>query len=291
MQFERDKMIDLHSHILPGIDDGAKDLSVSLQMARMFVEDGVTILACTPHILPGVYHNSGPGIRAAVAQLQLVLQDHGIPLQLVTGADNHIVGDFVHGLRSGHLLSLADSRYVLVEPPHHVAPPRIEEFFFNILVDGYVPILTHPERLTWIKQHYSVMEKLAQSGVWMQITAGSLAGSFSRDARYWAERMLDEGLVHILATDAHDTQRRPPRLSDGYQIAEKRVGQHEAEHLVLTRPRGIVLNQSPAELPAPRPILNAVRDEKTEQARVKQRQNLKQGNNPTLADRWRRLFN
>src|SRR5262245_18144750 len=107
-------MIDLHSHLLPAIADGAADLSVSIEMAKAFVADGVSIVACTPHILPGLYHNSGPQIRQAIAQLQQNLDKEEIPLQLVSGADNHIVPTFVAELRSGHLLSLADSRYVLV---------------------------------------------------------------------------------------------------------------------------------------------------------------------------------
>src|SRR5262245_29777691 len=138
-------MIDLHCHILPGIDDGAADLSVSLAMARASVADGVSVVACTPHILHGLYHNSGPQIRQATEQLQQALNHEGIPLHLVVGADIHIVPDFVAGLRSGHLISLADTRYVLVEPPHHVAPVRLENLFFSLLVAGYVPILTHPE--------------------------------------------------------------------------------------------------------------------------------------------------
>src|SRR3954447_10675483 len=106
-------MIDLHSHILPGIDDGAADLAVALEMARQSVGQGVSVLACTPHILPGLYHNSGPQIRAATLDLQRLIDQEGIPLLLVTGADVHMTPDFVGGLRSGHLLTLADSRYVL----------------------------------------------------------------------------------------------------------------------------------------------------------------------------------
>lgn len=247
-------VIDLHSHILPGIDDGAADLSVSLEMARAWVDDGVEIVACTPHILPGLFHNSGPGIRVAVQELQQVLDTEGISLRLVAGADAHIVQDFVLGLRSGHILSLADTRYVLVEPPHHVAPPRMTEFFFNISAAGYVPILTHPERLTWIEAHYATMVQLARSGVWMQITAGSLTGAFGRTARYWAERMLDEGLVHILATDAHNMRSRPPNLNAGREAAARRVGAAEAEHLVITRPAGVLANVPPSSLPAPEAI-------------------------------------
>lgn len=244
-------MIDLHSHILPSIDDGAPDLQCALDMARAFVADGVVILACTPHILPGLYHNTGTEIAAAVDALQAALDAHAIPLRLVTGADNHMVPDFLPGLRSGHLLPLHGSRYVLVEPPHHSLPPRLEDFFFDLLAHGYVPVLTHPERLSWINQHYGTIARLADAGVWMQITAGSVTGAFGRNARYWAERMLDEGRVHILATDAHDTVRRPPNLSAGRDAAAQRVGVGEAENLVLVRPRGVLANVPPSELPAP----------------------------------------
>jgi len=244
-------MIDLHCHILPGIDDGAAERSVSLDMARASVADGVTVVACTPHILPGLYPNTGPQIRQATQQLQDALDQHGIPLRLVAGADNHITPDFVAGLRSGQLLCLADSRYVLVEPPHHVLPPRLEDMFFSLTSAGYVPILTHPERLSWIKSHYEVIARLGRMGVWMQITAGSLTGAFGKNAQYWGERMLDEGLVHILATDAHNTEYRPPSLGVGRDLAAVRVGEVEAEHLVATRPRGVLDNVVPSSLPMP----------------------------------------
>jgi len=244
-------VIDLHCHLLPGIDDGAPGVEVSIAMAKRFVSDGVTTVACTPHILPGLYHNEGPKIRADVEALQQRLVEEDISLQLVCGSDAHICPDFVAGLRSGRILSLADSRYVLVEPPHHVAPQRLEQFFFDILVAGYVPILTHPERLTWIDTHYDKICRLTAAGVWNQITSGSLTGVFGRNAQYWAERMLDEGLVHILSTDAHDTLRRVPNLSRGRDAAALRVGELEAQHLVLTRPRGVLENEIPSNLPTP----------------------------------------
>jgi protein-tyrosine phosphatase len=244
-------MIDLHCHLLPALDDGASDLSVSIDMARAFVADGVWVVACTPHILPGLYQNTGAQIRQATTELQQALDEKGISLRLVSGADNHIVPDFVAALRAGHLLTLADSRYVLVEPTHHVAPIRLEDLFFELLVAEYVPILTHPERLSWIKSHYETFKRLVRAGVWMQITAGSLSGAFGKNARYWAERMLEEGCVHLLATDAHDLTRRPPDLSRGRDLAAKRVGAAEAEELVVHRPRGIIANDPVSRLSMP----------------------------------------
>ncbi|MEZ5851433.1 MAG: CpsB/CapC family capsule biosynthesis tyrosine phosphatase [Hyphomicrobiaceae bacterium] len=244
------QMIDLHSHILWGIDDGARDLATSLEMARRFADQGVTHVACTPHILPGLYQNTGPQIRAAVAALQTEIIQEGIPLTLVAGADNHIVPGFAAGLRDGRLLTLDDSKYVLVEPPHHVAPARMEDMFFELLLAGYIPILTHPERLTWIEKQYDRVLTLAARGVWMQVTSGSVRGAFGRRPKYWAERMLGEGLVHILASDAHNTTTRRPDLWDGFQAAERLVGKEEAWHLVAIRPWGILNRLNPTEQPA-----------------------------------------
>ncbi|WP_295392325.1 CpsB/CapC family capsule biosynthesis tyrosine phosphatase [uncultured Thiodictyon sp.] len=254
-------MIDLHSHLLPGVDDGAPDLATSLAMARVAVSDGIEVMACTPHIYPGLYENEGSAIRAAVAQLQMRLDEAGIALRLSHGADTHVAPDLVAGLRSGRVPTLNDSRYFLLEPPHHVAPPRLEETVFNLLTAGYVPVITHPERLSWIEGHYEVFVELARKGAWLQITAGSLTGRFGAGARYWAERLLDEGWVHILATDAHGVERRPPLLAEGQRAAEPWVGAEEAWRLVSTRPRGILENAGPDSLTAALGLVSPVADE------------------------------
>lgn len=250
-------LIDLHCHILPGIDDGARDLAESIDMAKAMVAQGVTTVACTPHITPGVYHNHGPAIRRAIGQLRQELERNDIPLQLVSGADVHMTPAIIDELRSGQALSIADSRYVLIEPPHHSAPPQLESFFFNLIVAGYVPILTHPERFPWLCSRYEIVERLVRAGVWMQLTAASLRGGFGRHALYWSERMLDDGYVHLLASDAHDIERRPPDLAAGRDLAERRLGAKEAQNLVLTRPVGILRDQSPSTLPGPVGVANA----------------------------------
>jgi protein-tyrosine phosphatase len=242
-------VIDLHCHLLPGIDDGAKGLAMSLAMARVAAADGISTIACTPHILPGVYNNSGAVIRKAVARLAESIAKAGIPITLVTGADVHIAPDLDDQLRDGRALTLNDSRYLLLEPPHHVLPPRLEDLIFGLQAAGYVPIVTHPERLSWVEGHYDLIGRLVSSSVLMQITAGSVMGRFGRGPRYWAERMLDEGLCHLLATDAHNTEQRAPRLAEARDVVAQRLGDDEAINLVLRRPQGILNDLSPAELP------------------------------------------
>jgi len=242
-------LIDLHCHLLPGIDDGSKDLEMSLAMARMALSDGIGTIACTPHILPGVYHNTGPAIRAAVARLRESISEAGIPIALVTGADVHIAPDLGVQLREGKALTLNDTRYFLLEPPHHLLPPRLEDLIFGLQTVGYVPILTHPERLSWIEDHYDLIERFACNSVLMQITAGSFMGQFGRRPRYWAERLLDDGLCHLLATDAHNTERRSPCMAEARELVAQRIGHDEATNMVLRRPQGILNNLSPTELP------------------------------------------
>lgn len=244
-------MIDLHCHILPGIDDGAPDLKTALAMARVAVRDQITTVACTPHIYPGLYQNTVAGIQSAIKQLRQDLAEAEIELELVMGADIQIVPDLRRKLQSGEVPTLNSSRYFLFEPPHHVCPPQFAELAFSLLAYGYVPIVTHPERLTWIGDHYDLFVDLALKGVWMQVTAGSLAGRFGRTARYWGERMLDEGLVHLLATDAHGVERRPPLLSEGAAVAEKWVGAGEVHYLVEGRPRAVLADEAPSSVPAP----------------------------------------
>jgi protein-tyrosine phosphatase len=246
-------VIDLHSHLLPGVDDGAPDIETSLAMARIAVADGIQVMACTPHFMPGVYDNESNDIRGRVSQLNDQLQQAGIDLTLVTGSDAHIRPDFLPALRDGRILRLNDSRYVLFEPPHNIPPPRLEDLLFNILVAGYVPILTHPERLKWIETNFDVFERLVATGIWMQITSGSLTGRFGKRPKYWAEKMLGSGMIHILATDAHNLSSRPAILSDARNLAAKELGADEADNMVLVRPVN-VLDDQPMENSPPLPI-------------------------------------
>lgn len=243
-------MYDLHCHLLPGIDDGPADIATSLAMARMAAADGITEVACTPHIYPGLYENNATGIRKAIASLRQVLEAEGISLKLHQGADVHLAPELAEGIRADRVPTLAGSRYLLLEPPHHVAPPRFEESVFQLMTAGFIPVITHPERLSWVEDHYPVFVRLASRGAWMQITSGALTGRFGKRPHYWAERFVSEGHAMILATDAHDPRRRPPLLAEGRDAAAGLVGKVEAEHMVVTRPAGVVADVAPGTLPS-----------------------------------------
>ena len=181
--------------------------------------------------------------------VQAVLDEEGIALKLVVGADVHLDRSLPADIKAGRVPTLNDSRYLLLEPPHHVAPPRFEESVFALMAGGIIPVVTHPERLSWIETHYATFEQLARRGAWIQVTAGAVTGRFGRRAKYWGERFLGEGITHILATDAHHPDRRPPLLGEAREAAARLLGEAEATHLVSTRPQGIVDNLAPDDMP------------------------------------------
>lgn len=242
-------MIDLHSHILPGLDDGAADVEVSVAMARLAVADGVTQMACTPHVLPGKYPNTSANILPAVAALQAVLDARGIPLTLLAGGDVHVDWDLPDKLAAGEIPTLNGSRYFLLEPPHEILPPNLELLASRLLDAGFVPVITHPERLGWIKKHYGVIERLGAMGCPLQLTAESIVGGFGRAPREYAERMLDAGIVSLFASDAHSARWRKPLMFAARQVVAEGWGEDVAEDLFLTRPAAIASNTLLPPLP------------------------------------------
>jgi protein-tyrosine phosphatase len=155
------------------------------------------------------------------------------------------VPELLSGLKSGRVPTLNKSRYFLLEPSHHVAVPNFDNSVFEIMAAGYTPVITHPERLTWIEDHYSMFVDVAKRGAWIQITAGAILGKFGTRAQYWSERLLSDGVVHIIASDAHNTGRRSPKMADAYERASKSVGKLEATKMVFDRPKAILADASP----------------------------------------------
>ena len=251
-------MIDLHCHMLPSIDDGARDLPTALAMAQLAVDDGITMTACTPHIYPGLFENTAGGIEAACKQFRLDLAEAGIPLQLTYGADIQITPELVDGLHSGALPTLHGSRYFLFEPPHHIAPPGMLDLLHNVLVSGYVPVITHPERLSYVESYYDQFLQAQQMGAWLQLTGGAVLGRFGPRVKKISERFLADGVTHLLASDGHNLKNRTPELSEAREAAAVIVGEEEAWRLVQERPQAILDNLDPGMVTAPsaQPAIN-----------------------------------
>jgi protein-tyrosine phosphatase len=159
------------------------------------------------------------------------------------GADIRISPDMGQRIRDGHWPAIAKSRYFLFEPDHHVATPGMTKLAKKLLKQGLVPVLTHPERLRWLDGHYDLVHEMWEMGCVIQITAGAITGRFGKQPQKWAERMLEDGIVDVIATDAHNMHRRPPLLHEGYEAAAAIVGEESAWAMVHDTPLTILRDE------------------------------------------------
>lgn len=207
---------DIHCHIVPGIDDGARDPRQSVEMAKMAVADGTGTLIATPHQLGPNSLVSAAAIRAGVADLRQTLAAAGVDVTVLPGADVRIEPELPTLLKRGDVVTLADrGRHVLLELPHEVYIP-LEPLLAALRKQGLTGILSHPERNKGIIADPAVMADVVKAGGLLQITAGSLLGSFGPSARRLAESCVRQRLVHFVASDAHDTTRRPFGLAGAH---------------------------------------------------------------------------
>jgi protein-tyrosine phosphatase len=227
---------DIHCHLLPGIDDGATGWEESLRMAEMAVADGIATIIATPHQLGSFSKNSGAAIRAQATQLQEALDQRGIPLRVLPGADVRIEPELIGKLRAGEVLSLADRRrHVLLELPHDVFAP-LDRLLDELRAMGMVGILSHPERNQGILNRPEVLPRLVERGCLLQVTAASLMGLFGSRISRFSESIIRQGMVHFVATDAHGVTSRPPLLQDAFQRVVELVGIDTATALCCHNP-------------------------------------------------------
>ncbi len=232
-------MIDIHCHILPGLDDGAKTMDEAISMARMAAADGIRTLVASSHITPGVYDNPPDRIIAAAEAFGDRLRQEGIPIRVVPGADVRMTPEMLNG--GGRYLCInRDTSYLLFEFPHDLIPPGSDRLIGALRDRGLIPVITHPERNTDFQRRPEKLEPFVKMGCLIQITAMSLTGGFGPRAQAVAERFLKEGWVDVIATDAHDTVKRPPILSRAARRAEELVGAEAANAMVFETPEKIV---------------------------------------------------
>ena len=228
--------VDIHCHLLPGIDDGAADWETTLGMAQMAVADGMQLMIVTPHQLGNFSQNRGDDIRAWTVQLQQVLDQQGIALQVMPGGDVRIEDGMLEGLVSGEVMSLGDlRRHVLLELPHELYFP-LEGVLASLLRQGMTGILSHPERNHGLLREPELLPGLVEGGCLMQVTAGSLMGTFGSKSQDLAEWMLKNGLVHFIATDAHGIQSRRPLMRRAFDRVAELTDTTMAEELCCLHP-------------------------------------------------------
>jgi protein-tyrosine phosphatase len=232
-------MVDIHHHLLWGVDDGAKDFQTSFEMAKASARDGVTHVVCTPHA--NAQFNYDPeGNRAKVAELQARLDAEKIALTLGLGCDFHLSYDNVQEAKENpEKFSVNGLGYLMVEIPDYGVPPGLTETFYDLQLAGLTPILTHPERNPTLQQDFRRLGEWMRGGVLVQVTGDSVTGKMGRTAEKMAHTLLRQRWVHFIATDAHNVTSRPPRLSEAKALIAKKYGEEYAEALATRNPRAV----------------------------------------------------
>ena len=233
-------MIDIHTHLLPGFDDGARNIAEAVEMAFQARDDGIEAAIATPHILePGRPHREE--ILAAVAEMRAIFAERGVNLDLFPGAEILIDPALPELLAEGRLMTICDAgRHLLLELPLAEMPRYTESVVFELLTLGVTPILAHPERNRDLARDPRLLHRLVERGCLVQLSTGSIRGRFGREAERAARAFLREDLVHFLGTDAHGADHRRPLMAAAAAKAAEICGPEKARALVEENPRRLL---------------------------------------------------
>lgn len=235
---------DIHCHILPGIDDGAKDWDDTLAMARLAADDGTSTIIATPHQLGSWAQNRGDEIRALVDECNERLSAEKIPLSVLAGGEIRIEQGLIESLVTGELVTLGDHRrHVLLELPHELYLP-IDGLMQELAARRIAVVLAHPERNEGLLRQPDLAVDLVEAGCLTQLTAGSVCGTMGSHVCDMAEWMITEGLVHIVSTDAHSPRVRRPLMSRAYDRICALVDVETANDLCSRNPGRIAAGRS-----------------------------------------------
>ncbi len=244
-------MIDLHCHIPPGVDDGPATLEDSIALARAALLDGKGTVVATPHMTEGTTARLAVETRERASVLAAELSQRGIQLQLFTGLEVYLTRETPWLYGNGQLLTLNGSRYILVEFPRQMVPLHAEEAIFELQLQRLVPVIAHPERNSQVAADPGILKRLVERGAVAQVTAGSLVGWYGNRVQRAAESLVKQGMIQVIASDAHSATDRPPLLRAAAGRAVKLIGEEAALAMVTTVPAAILADKE-IEPPEPR---------------------------------------
>ena len=230
-------MIDIHTHILPGLDDGAKSLEEAVAMVHMAAAAGTTDIVATPHA-NHQYRFDPVIVEQKIAEVR---EASGNVVRIHRGCDFHMsVENISDALENPAKYAINGKGYVLIEFSNFNIPPAIEGILDDMLASGITPVITHPERNSLLHSRLSQIQRWVANDCTVQITAQSLLGRFGKAAKAFADQLLRKNLVHFVASDAHDTEWRPPILTEAYSCVRKEYGDSEAERLFVSNPMAVI---------------------------------------------------
>ncbi len=234
-------MIDIHTHILPSVDDGPKTIKESIELCKIAANDGIKTIVATPHSKDGVYEAKSDETLRKVKDLNIKLKKIQLDLEILPGAEVHINERLVKDIESGEVLTINNGRkFLLLELPFVFIPPVTDKLISNLRSIGIVSIISHAERIAKFQKTPEILDQLVKSGTLIQITAQSLTGDFGSRERKCAEWLLKHEMVHFIASDVHSLTGRPPILSKALERAAEIIGEEKARALVSHNPEQII---------------------------------------------------
>ncbi|MBY6037193.1 tyrosine protein phosphatase [Fictibacillus nanhaiensis] len=233
-------MIDIHSHILPGIDDGAQTMEDAIVMAEAAVEEGITHLYATPHHRNGRFENERASIEQEIERFKQELNKREIPLNILAGQEIRLYKELIEDLEQGYLLPLHNKvNYLLIELPSSSVPAYAADILYELILRNYHPIIVHPERNSEILENPDLLYDFILSGALTQITANSIVGNFGKKIMNFSHDLIHANMAHFIASDAHNTTSRGFHLAEAYEVIQNRYGiearyylQENAEHVM-----------------------------------------------------------
>lgn len=201
--------VDIHSHLLPGLDDGVKSYEESLEILRFFEQNGFKKLVTTPHVYPDIYPNTSDGIRERHQELQLKIREAGLEIQVESAAEYFVDQEFLHAIREGGEVLSFGADYVLIETGFTNRPLIFEEVVFELKSTGYTPVLAHPERYEYLDKDFSWLKQIRQRGVLLQLSLPSLVGAYGPIPQRVAKKLLNLRMIDFLGSDIHRKQQLP----------------------------------------------------------------------------------
>ncbi len=230
-------MIDIHAHILPSLDDGPETIEESVEICKAAVNDGITTIVATPHSKDGVYEAKRDEILKKVDMLNIKLEENEIDLKVLPGAEIHIFEGLVESIKSGEVLTVNNGgKFILLELPFVFVPPGTDKLVFNLTANGIVPIIAHAERILPFQRNPKLVRQLVKIGARVQVNSHGLTRRASTRERKCAKWLLQNRLVHFIASDTHSLKGRPPILSIALECAARIIGEVEARTLVYDNP-------------------------------------------------------
>jgi protein-tyrosine phosphatase len=245
-------MIDIHCHLIPGIDDGPATLEAALGLARALVDDGVTRVVCTPHVFPGRFENQRSSIAEDFARFAALLEEAAIELELLWAGEVRLTPEVLELLPRGELPFLGQMgpyRTMLLEMPDGQIPLGADRFVRHLVRAGIRPVIVHPERNRAVMERVDRLEPLVDEGCYVQVTAGSFVGSFGSRAQAAAQELLERGWVQAVATDAHNLSGRRPRMSEAAAWLRQHHGESTAHRLTVTGPSELTQHNAQVNQP------------------------------------------